>query len=223
MKLYMHPVSTTSRPVVMFATLAKIPLETTVVDLMKGEHYGPDFTKLNPNRLVPVLVDDDFVLTESSAILKYLAEKAGSPLYPKDLKQRARVNERMDWFNTNFYRDWGYNLVYPQIFPHHARATEDHTKATVQWGREKSAAALGLLNDTILGSNKYVCGDSLTIADIFGAQFVSLGEIVRVDFSKYPNVKRWLESMKSMDAWKKTNAVHEGFAASLAGKPLVGV
>jgi glutathione S-transferase len=207
----------------MFATLAKIPLETTVVDLMKGEHYGPDFTKLNPNRLVPVLVDDDFVLTESSAILKYLAEKAGSPLYPKDLKQRARVNERMDWFNTNFYRDWGYNLVYPQIFAHHARATDEHTKATIEWGRDKSAAALTLLNDAILGSNKYVCGDTLTIADIFGAQFVSLGDIVRVDFTKYPNVKRWLDGMKAMEAWKQTNAVHEGFAASLAEKPLVAL
>jgi hypothetical protein len=57
----------------------------------------------------PWLEDDDFHLTESSAILKYLADKIGSPAYPKDLKARAKVNEVMDWINTNFYRDWGYN------------------------------------------------------------------------------------------------------------------
>ena len=70
---------------------------------------------LNPNCLVPILEDGDLRLTESSAILKYLADKIGSPAYPKDLKRRAKVNEMMDWINTNFYRDWGYNLAYPQL------------------------------------------------------------------------------------------------------------
>lgn len=223
MKLHMHPASTTSRPVEMFAKLANIPLELVVVDLMKGEQHGPAFAGINPIRQVPVLEDEGFVLTESSAIIKYLADKVGSPLYPKDLQKRARINERMDWFNTSLSRDLGYNLIYPQLFAHHARATEEHTKATVEWGSKKAAGALSVLNDTILGSNPYVCGSELSIADIFGGQFVSAGELVRVDFSKYPNVKRWLDTLKAMDAWKQTNAVHEGFAASLASKPLVGV
>ena len=92
-----------------------------VVDILKGEHYEPAYSKINPNHLIPMLEDGDFRLTESAAILRYLAEKTGSPAYPKDLKQRARVNEVMDWFNSNFYRDWGYGLIYPQLFPHHKR------------------------------------------------------------------------------------------------------
>ena len=64
-----------------------------------------------------MIEDGDLRLTESSAILKYLADKIGSPAYPKDLKARAKVNEIMDWLNTNFYRDWAYNLCYPQLFP----------------------------------------------------------------------------------------------------------
>ena len=59
-----------------------------------------------------MLEDGDFRLTESAAILRYLAEKIDSPAFPKDIKQRARVNEVMDWFNSNFYRDWGYGLIY---------------------------------------------------------------------------------------------------------------
>lgn len=223
MKLYMHPVSTTSRPVVLLAELAKIPLEEVVVDLMKGEHHAAPFVAMNPTKLVPVLDDEGFILTESSAILKYLAEKVGSPLYPKDLRARARVNERMDWFNTNFYRDWGYNLIYPQLFPHHNRGSEELTNAAVAWGKKNSAAMLEVLDRTILGSSAYVCGSEMTIADVFGSQLVGLGEIVRADFSSYPNVQRWLDSMKALPEWKKVNAIFDGFATSLAGKPFVAL
>src|ERR1700757_3071059 len=137
MKLYMHPISMTSRPVRLFIAENKIPVDEVVVDLMKGEHYGEAYTKVNPNRLVPVLEDGDFRLTESSAILKYLADKIGSPAYPKDLKQRAKVNEVMDWINTNFYRDWAYNLCYPQLFPHLKRRSDEAQAATLEWGQEQ--------------------------------------------------------------------------------------
>ena len=105
MKLYYHPVSTTSRPIVLFAAESGIDLDYEVVDLFTGEHYQPPFEAINPNHLVPVLEDGDFRLTESSAILKYLADKTDSPRYPKDLKQRARINERMDWVNTQLCRE----------------------------------------------------------------------------------------------------------------------
>ena len=86
MKLYYHPVSTVSRPIVLFAADNGIPLDYQVVDLMTGEHMKPPYRAINPSRLVPVLEDGDFRLTESSAILKYLADKFDSPAYPKDLR-----------------------------------------------------------------------------------------------------------------------------------------
>jgi len=102
MKLYMHPVSMTSRPVRLFIAENKIPVEEVTVDLFTGEHYGPAYTAVNPNNLVPMIEDGDLRLTESSAILKYLADKVGSPAYPKDFKQRAKVNEVIDWLDTKF-------------------------------------------------------------------------------------------------------------------------
>ena len=97
MKLYYHPASTASRPVVLFAAENDIALELQLIDIFKGEHRLPAYTALNPNGLVPLLEDGGLRLTESSAILKYLADKVDSPLYPKGLQLRARVNERMDW------------------------------------------------------------------------------------------------------------------------------
>src|SRR5437899_10454100 len=97
MKLYYHPVSTTSRPVWLFIAENGIDCELRVVDLMKGEHYQPEYVAINPNRLVPVLEDGDFRLTESSAILKYLAEKTGSSTYPKVLHTWEKGKERKKW------------------------------------------------------------------------------------------------------------------------------
>src|SRR5215210_8293413 len=138
MKLYMHPVSMTSRPVRLFMAEKGLKADEELVDLMTGAHCQEPYASLNPNKLVPMLDDDGFKLTESSAILKYLAEKFNLPEYPKDLKQRAKVNEVMDWLNTNFYREWGYGLCYPQIFPHLKRPDEAVQKATIEWGKEQS-------------------------------------------------------------------------------------
>src|SRR3990172_6005243 len=104
MKIYYHPASTTSRPLMLFVAESGINVEFQVIDLFTGEHYKPPYEAINPNHLVPVLEDGDFRLTESSAILKYLADKINSPAYPKDLRRRAHVNELMDWFNTGLMR-----------------------------------------------------------------------------------------------------------------------
>src|SRR5581483_26555 len=132
MKLYMHPVSTACRPVRLFVAENNIVMDEELVDLMTGAHLQPKYAGVNPSCLVPTLEDGDLTLTESSAILKYLADKIGSPAYPKDIKQRAKVNEVMDWVNTNFYRDWGYNLCYPQVFPHLKRRSDEAQSATLE-------------------------------------------------------------------------------------------
>lgn len=219
MKLYMHPVSMTSRPVRLFIAENGLDVEEKLVDLMTGEHHQQPFIDINPNRLVPVLEDGDLRLTESSAILKYLADKVGSPTYPKDLKQRARVNERMDWFNTNFYRDYAYNLIYPQIFPHHKRQTADVQAGTLAWGKERSQTWLSILNDHIIGpQNQYVCGNEITIADYFGISLLTLGEIVGCNFSEYPNVARWVANMKKLKSWEPVNAALYSFRDAVSGQ-----
>lgn len=220
MKLYMHPVSMTSRPVRLFIAENKLAVDEQVVDLMTGEHYQEPFSAINPNRLVPVLEDGDFRLTESSAILKYLADKFDLPSYPKDLKQRAKVNEMMDWFNSNFYRDYGYGFVYPQIFPHHKRPTPEAQDATIAWGKERAKGWLSVLDSHFIGpKNQYLCGDQITIADYFGIGLLTLGEIIRCDYSAYPNVQRWVANMKRLPNWGKINEVFYGFAGSVKDQP----
>jgi glutathione S-transferase len=220
MKLYMHPVSMTSRPVRLFIAENKIPVEEVLVDVMTGEHLKPAYAALNPNCLIPMIEDGDLRLTESSAILKYLADKIGSPAYPKDLKQRAKVNEIMDWINTNFYRDWGYNLCYPQLFPHLKRRSDEAQAATIEMGQQNAKRWLQILNDHWIGPNKpYLCGNEVTIADYFGAGIVTLGEVIRVNFSAYPNVQRWLANMKKLPNWGKVNEAFYGLVDAVKAQP----
>jgi len=219
MKLYYHPLSTTSRPILQFCADAGITYEAVVIDLMTGEHFKEPYASLNPNCMVPAIDDDGFVLTESSAILKYLAEKYQSPTYPSDLKKRARVNEMMDWFNANLYREYGYHLIYPQILPHHARQPEEANKATIEWGQVETRKMLQTLNDHYLGQNqKYLCGDTITLADYFGAALMTLGEIIGNDFSEYANIESWLKTIKVMSSWSTVNDIHNGYAASMKEK-----
>jgi len=222
MKLYMHPASATSRPISLFATEAGLALDEVTVDLMAGEHRQADFLARNPNGLVPLLEDGDFRLSESSAILKYLAERAASPLYPSDLRERARVNERMDWLAANLYRDLGYNLVYPQLFPHHRRRSDEGTDAAVAWGREGSRRWLELLDRHLLGPQaQHLCLDRLTLADFYGSGLVTLGEAIGLDFAAYPNIDRWLAGMKALPSWQPVNQGFYGLVKAMRGRDFI--
>jgi glutathione S-transferase len=207
LKLFYHPVSTTCRPIMLFAAESGIKLDLELVDLFTGAHYKPDFLSVNPSAQVPVLDDGDFRLTESSAILKYLADKIDSPAYPKDPKKRARVNERMDWFNTGFYRDYSYGYIYPQIFPFMKREDERVQAGTVAYGCVKAQAWLKILDQAILGpDNRFVCGNDMTIADYLGSIMALSAEAIGCDFSAYPNITRWMTTMKALKSWPEVNA-----------------
>lgn len=224
MKFYMHPVSMTCRPLRLFMAEKGIKVDEELVDLMTGQHFQEPYASINPNKLVPMLDDDGFKLTESSTILKYLADKFNLPEYPKDLKARAKVNEVMDWLNTNFYREWGYGLCYPQLFPHLKRPTEESQKVTIEWGKEQSKRWLQVLNDHWIGpKNQYLTGDTITIADYFGSGLVTLGELIRCDLTPYPNVVRWLGNMKKLKSWNEVNEAFYGLAGHLKEQRFVAV
>lgn len=224
MKLYMHPISTVTRPVRMLIADNGIDCDEELVDLMVGGQHQPAYSSMNPNRLVPMLEDGDFRLTESSAILKYLAEKYDLSVYPKDLKQRAHVNEVMDWLNTQLYREFGYGLVYPQLFPHHKRRSDEAHGGAIEWGRNGAKKWLQVLDDHWLGPDRnYLCGHELSIADYFGAGLVSAGELIGCDFAAYPNVRRWLDNMKALPSWDRVNEVFNGFVAGNRGKEFVRI
>ena len=215
MRIYVNSVSTTSRPVLLFLAEHDIPAEIIPISLRGGEHLTREFAALNPNRSVPTLQEGDFVLTECSAILKYLAEKASSRTYPKDLKARARVNEAMDWFNTGFYRDLGYGVVYPQILADYAFANPVTQADVLRRGEERAAAKLAILDGHWLRDSDFLCGSGPTIADYLGSCYVAIAEWVSFDITSYSNVSRWMSAMKARPSWEDTHGDWNAMTAIL--------
>ncbi|XP_053313311.1 glutathione S-transferase theta-3-like [Spea bombifrons] len=103
LSLYLDLLSQPCRSVYIFAKANNIPFQFAEVRLSKGEQLGEDFAKVNAFCKVPALKDGDFTLSESIAILLYLARKFNTPdhWYPSDLQKRARVDEYLAWQHTN--------------------------------------------------------------------------------------------------------------------------
>jgi glutathione S-transferase len=121
---------------------------------------SPEFRKINPVGVVPVIEDGDFRLRESNTIVRYLAEKHGrADLYPKDLKERAQVEAWMDWSSTEFAN--GMRPVF------HGLVVKNPAYANlVEGGIKEWTGQMQVLEQHLSGNGPYVRGKSFTIGDI---------------------------------------------------------
>src|SRR5580704_2245129 len=108
MRLYLNPISPNVRRVRLTAAVLGLELEEKRLDFAKGEHKNPEYLALNPNGAVPTLVDGTFVLTESRAIMQYMAsKKPESGLLPRDEAARADVTRWQFWDASHFSPQMG--------------------------------------------------------------------------------------------------------------------
>ena len=206
MRLFYDPLSTSSRPVLMFAEEHGVPLELQLVSLMAGAQKSPEYLAINPNGAVPLLEDGDLRLIESSAILKYLADKVGSPSYPLDLKTRARINAAMDWLH-GFHTVFGLSFVYPQMLPQYRHENPVIQADVLERGLAGTKQRLDVLDAHMIGPNRnYCCGPELTLADYIGGSVFALADAVAFDLSPWPNVSRWVATLKGRPSWKNAHA-----------------
>jgi len=164
--------------------------------LEAGGAYGvvatPEYRRMNPNSLVPVIEDDGFVLWESNAIVRYLAAKhAPGTLWPDDLRRRADVDRWMDWQATTFtpsMRDAFWQLVRTPAEKRDASAVEASRAAG-----ERAAAIL----EAHLAGREFVAGERFTPGDI--VMGVAAHRWLRLPLPREPRpeMERWYASMKA--------------------------
>jgi glutathione S-transferase len=212
MKLYCDPISTTSRPVLMFIADQGLDVEIVKVDLMAGGHQDPEYLALNPNGIVPFLVDGDFRIGESTAILKYLAIRSHSTAYPESLKAQLKVDEALSWFSTQFHEYFCVMVCYPNMgVPHGMPA--DQLAQLMAYGREHAPRWLKVLDQSMLADRPYVCGDHISLADYLGLSFVLLGGLANYDFAPYPNIQAWIARMRARPSYVPTYAAFDTMVA----------
>lgn len=173
------------------------------IDLMKGEQRQPKFLRLNASGRIPVLVDHDsgaddaLVLTQSVAIVQYLAEKT-QMLLPELLQDRAKVYEWMH-FHAVDIGSVIFSAFYLQqlITPKQEQAAEQLRSRVHELYRHF---------DQQLGQYEFLAGASYSIADITALPAVISQEKKLTD---YPNLSRWLQQLKQRPAVQRGMAVPE--------------
>jgi glutathione S-transferase len=141
-----------------------VDFESVTINLAVGEHRRPEFLKINPAAKLPVLVDDDFVLTESIAIVLYLAQKyVHKGLVPTELKQRAQVNRWLLFAATELEQPLWRITRHTALYPEHLRLT-----AEVSLARQDFTDMAAVLEAHMQG-RQFIVGDTLTVADIVAA------------------------------------------------------
>jgi glutathione S-transferase len=204
MRLYHHPMSSNARRASMTALHLGANVELVAVDLGKREQRAPEFLKLNPNGRIPVLVDGDgdFVLTESHAIMQYLAEGTpGQTLYPAERRARADVNRWLFWSAHHFQPAVSVlvreRVIKPMIYKAGADPVEEKR------GEDLLADCARVLDGHLAGKD-WVAGSGLTLADIALATPLAYLESARLPLTEHRNIQRWFSAVRELDAWKKT-------------------
>jgi GSH-dependent disulfide-bond oxidoreductase len=173
-----------------------------------GEQLTPEFTKLNPNQKIPVLVDsdEDIVLTESGAILVYLAEKTGK-LLPKDFKGRIKTIELV------FNQMSSLGPMLGQLLVFRGPWQNKFPEVSNRYFKEVTRV-FGVLN-TRLEGQPYFVGDEFTIADIayfpWVAATTKFPMMADIRLAEYPNLKTWMERVVSRPAVQKGLTIPEPF------------
>lgn len=202
MKVYADPITVNCRKVIAGLQFMGVPYELAHTDYFKAEQKSPDYCAINPNASLPAMVDGDFVLWESNAILQYAADKHGkTDYYPTDLKTRADINRWLLWESSSWFPSCYVYLVEHCVKP----LLNAQPDAAVIAAQDAQFHKLAGILDERLAKSPWVAGSKPTIADIALAAPMHLHGLQKLPLDSHPNVVRWMtERVEKLPAWDNT-------------------
>jgi glutathione S-transferase len=182
--------------------------ELVPVDLDKGDQKHPDFLRINPHGKVPVLVDGDFVLPESDAILWYIGEKypeaklLAAPEPGEAARQaRARVLQWCDFASTTLY------YAYSQFWNYALGAEKDRHPELAEAALGKIARGVAVM-ESVLATRPFLAGPAYSLADLSNASivFALKRRLPKDPLADAPAVRDWYARVTAREAWKRSIA-----------------
>ena len=200
-QLYYHPGSSNSRRVLLAADHLGIAFDGIEIDLARPEDRRR-LEQVNANSKVPVLVDGDFILWESCAIMQYLAEGTpGQTVWPQDRRARADVSRWMFWACGHFAPAVSI-LTWEHLWKKRVTG-EDADAAGVARGETDLAVAARVL-DAHLATRRWIAGDGVTLADFAVAGPLIYRDRARLPLADFPHVLAWFARVQALPAWQRT-------------------
>jgi glutathione S-transferase len=189
MKLYWHPLSGHAHRAQLFLSLIGVKFDFVEVDLAKGAHKAPDFLKLNSFGQVPVLDDDGIIVSDSNAIMVYVAKKFGKTDWlPEDARSAAAVQR---WLSVSAgqiaFGPAAARLITVFNAPYNA---EEVIK--------RAHLILALIEAELAGQNWIAGSTRPTVADVALYSYIARAPEGNVDLSQYPAVLGWLNRVEGL-------------------------
>jgi glutathione S-transferase len=209
MKLYSFPPSPNTWKVRAVAAQLGIPLELEFVDLTKPR--TADYLALNPTGRAPTLVDGDFVLGESNAIMQYLASRMSNTLWPNDARTRADIMRWQSWQLAH----WGKEACEPLIFQRLVKkiiGLGAPDEAVVAKGIEAFNREARVL-DAHLSRHSYLVGNAVTLADFAVAAPLFYAKEAELPIAPYARLQDWFARVSALPAWRDTAPARPAAAA----------
>lgn len=203
LKIYATPLSANGRKVLAVSRHLGLNPEIHDVNVYRGEGRRPEYLAVNPSGKIPALVDGEFVLSESNAILLYLAEAHGANrLWSSDSRERGKISQWLFWESAHWQPTLiaflselvGHRLLPERIpSPQHA---PDWSSAVVQTVLETL--------ETALSANAFLTGSAATIADFAVAGMTTYFRAAAFPFRRFPKIAAWHARIESFDSWRAT-------------------
>lgn len=175
-----------------------LPFERIDAGMQFGVVNTPEYAAMNPNRKVPTIDDDGFVLAESNTIVRYLAAKHGrGDLLPTDLQARARIESWMDWAS--------YSLAMPMtpLFWQLIRTPEDKRDPKIIAANATEAERCMRVLDEQVTGKRYLAGEGFTLADVPAAAFVHRWLALPIERPALPGLENYYRRMLERPGYRE--------------------
>ncbi len=199
MRYHYHPGSPNCRKTSALITHLDLDVEWRLVDLPKGQQQSSEYLALNADGRVPALEVEGRTLSESNAIMVYLAETADSDLWPDDRWARMEVLRWMFWEHSHWMYATG--TVFAQRLLKPMLGLGEPDAELVEDALRRFRRQAKVLNGH-LAARRFLLGDPLSLADFAVAAQLSYAEPSGLPLESFPDIARWLEDLDEIPAWR---------------------
>lgn len=195
--LYHFPYSQHARRVLSLLMEARLEYQLRHVAMDQGEHLSPEFLLVNPNHQVPTLIDGDFKLHESNAILRYLCLKHElKSWYPEGLRTKASAEQWLDW-NQCRLSPAVVDIVLNEVF------LKDAGDPSAAMSGRKRLSELWPILEAALGSQDFLTGPTPTIADLSLASSVFQLSLATIHPHGH-HTRSWMSRMETIEGFRRS-------------------
>jgi glutathione S-transferase len=174
-----------------------IPFETVRVDMNQGGNRTPEYLKLNPRGQVPVLIEDGHIIRESAVIAVYLSDKHKSPLLPAPGWQRLEMQEWLGFYNSTLHQAYGAYFLMSK------RLKDETAKEAACTLVAKRISGLWKEVEAQLEKNPYICGQTLTLVDLFHTVIANWTSVLGHKVELGPNIVRLCAAVSALPYFEK--------------------